>query len=769
MSRLITFKAVVLLTVMVTSAFGQDSVSRVGMQGLPGDALSPWEPGHVNSSFVVDMVPLTGSWETELAVAPLIKSSKISNDSFNNFGSAQCISRLQQLDVPYSSQAYDLWVKTGGYGVHPSENFAPSTFTPAGKSNRFAAAWADFGTTVQDQSYSGIMGAVVNYDPAFTNRLYVRRVNAATNGLDPYEDRAQLGIGAVDEAGIVFFRADDFSSWGPNPILENNILAVRIPLRGNVVNYIDNAGGVDQTFWFVKNSGSRHHTPNVGPSAVFGGIPKYLGSNFNPEFGYSRMLNVSYTAGHLAPTVLDHRGSVAYVSRSHLPIGGTHGTCAILGITGAHVDTMNLWGLDSSGNVAPTPMALTLPTLAVTDPVTGVETYPVKQFDHFQSQTYYRGGNSQVAMNFDQQDRLLAAAVAYSSIGSIDDPHNDLIAARVNLQGAVEWTLAAYSSDQSFTAESGKEIWAYNAGHPAGLVIGRQVTMEEVTQGSINGPSMSAPMIDAAGNIWFIGTVRLDCYKDGQKRNQPDYDSALLRAVYDPGIFGYRLELILEPGEVFTSDNSGKEWTIGFMEITDHNSISSGTAFSGNISEKAYKGLDISAYPGLQPADAEGLGGLVLNVYLYYDVDGDGVFNNPTSPDYNPQLPADESYQSLLYVAPRGKTRSAVAVSMEALAPPVIIPPGGSFDYQAALTNGSSQPMTGDVWLMINAPGVGLKGPVLKVDNITVPANGAIGPVPLKQTLPAAAPAGLYQLITYWGDRQTNTILAADEFEFIVQ
>lgn len=769
MSRLTAIVMVVLVGVLASFAFGQDSVSKTGMQGLPGDALSPWVPGHVNNSYVVDMVPLTGSWETEFAVAPLVKNNNVDSSKFNNFGSAQCISRLQQLNVSYKSQQYDLWVKTGGYGVHPSQNLAPSAVTPAGTSNQFAVAWAEWGDTAQSESFSGIIGAVVNYDPAFTDRLYVKRVNAAVNGLDPSEDRSQLGIGSVDEAGNVFFRADSWGSPGPNPIQGNNILAVRIANRANVVNYIDNAGGVDKTYWLVQNAGTKHHTPNMGPAAIFGGIPKYLGSNFDSEFGYSQMLNVSYTKNHLPPTVLDQRGQVAYVTRNHPFVGGTHGTCANLGMTAADPDTINVWGLDSTGNVAPSPLALTLPGSPITDPVTGVETFPSIKFDHFQSQTYYRGGNSQVALNFDQQDRLLAAAVAYTGTGGTTDPYNDLIAARVDSQGVVDWVLVSYSSDQDYAFESGKEIWAYNASHPQGLVIGRQVTMEEATQGSTYGPSMSAPMIDAAGNIWFIGTVRLDYYKDGQQRSQPEYDSVLLRAVYDPGILGYTLELVLEPGEVFNSENSGKDWTIEFLELTDHNSVSSGTAFSGNISEKAYKGLDTGAYPGLQPADAECLGGLVINARMHYDVDGDGEFNSPTSAGYDPQIPADESYQTLLYVAPRGEPRSAVAPLVEPVSPPVVIPQGGSFNYRIALSNDSSQPKTGDAWIMLNAPGLGLKGPVLKADNFTVPGNGTVGPVIRSQSLPATAPLGLYQLIIYWGDRQTNTILAADEFEFIVQ
>ena len=53
LSRSIAFQVVVLLAVMAIPAFGQDSVSGIGMQGLPGDALSPWDPGLVNRSFVV--------------------------------------------------------------------------------------------------------------------------------------------------------------------------------------------------------------------------------------------------------------------------------------------------------------------------------------------------------------------------------------------------------------------------------------------------------------------------------------------------------------------------------------------------------------------------------------------------------------------------------------------------------------------------------------------------------------------------------------------
>jgi hypothetical protein len=167
---------------------------------------------------------------------------------------------------------------------------------------------------------------------------------------------------------------------------------------------------------------------------------------------------------------------------------------------------------------------------------------------------------------------------------------------------------------------------------PGGNEVARLLEYGKVTGGF--GPSLSSPMIDAAGNIWFLSAIQY-----------PDFRiaTALIRAVYDPAQFAYELELVLESDSVFAGQNSGRNWLLTFLSVADSNSISSSTAFSQNISEVGHLGQGVS---GLEPADPRTLGGLVLNAGILYDYDGDGNFvdckNDPTSPD--------QSYNVLLYL-----------------------------------------------------------------------------------------------------------------------
>jgi hypothetical protein len=121
----------------------------------------------------------------------------------------------------------------------------------------------------------------------------------------------------------------------------------------------------------------------------------------------------------------------------------------------------------------------------------------------------------------------------------------------------------------------------------------------------------------------------------------------LVRAIYDAESFAYRLELVLKQGDVFRGPNSGTDYVIARLEVPDSNSISSATAFSGNISAVAHLGQDPS---GLAQDDAATLGGLVVMASIVYDVDGDGQFVRSTGDNGTPGSP-DEDYQVLLYVA----------------------------------------------------------------------------------------------------------------------
>jgi hypothetical protein len=151
---------------------------------------------------------------------------------------------------------------------------------------------------------------------------------------------------------------------------------------------------------------------------------------------------------------------------------------------------------------------------------------------------------------------------------------------------------------------------------------------------------MSAPMIDSVGNVWFVGSYERAA-QPGATRN------GLFRAVLQPATFSYKLELVLSQGDVLPGRNSGRNYLVEFITLNDSNSIGSGTAWSGNIAEVAHLA---QAPAGLSTSDSRTLGGLVLNVSLVYDRDGDGMFVPSTGTGGTAGSP-DEDYEALLYVA----------------------------------------------------------------------------------------------------------------------
>ena len=92
-----------------------------------------------------------------------------------------------------------------------------------------------------------------------------------------------------------------------------------------------------------------------------------------------------------------------------------------------------------------------------------------------------------------------------------------------------------------------------------------------------------------------------------------------------------------------------------------------------------------------------------------------------------------------------------VMVSLTPFNPPIIIPEaGGSFDFNIAVENNTSDPQTVDIWTVIQLPLVG-EMEILNVPDITVPANTAIDRDRIQQ-VPAFAPGGTYTICAYLGD-----------------
>jgi hypothetical protein len=364
--------------------------------------------------------------------------------------------------------------------------------------------------------------------------------------------------------------------------------------------------------------------------------------------------------------VLDHRGNISYTTDNFFS-GSTHGTAAILarvnsicdpGGSDQCNDSINVWGLGPNGAIAGTPRVLTLPgastgMVTVFDACDGaINIVGKNEFGNYGGQVAFRGGNGQVAVGVDQQDRLLVAAMVnhpedvatnwslnYIAVARLDGPAD----------GSIEWTMAAHNDGTTGEAGTGKAI----LDGPGGSVIGRLVTLDNVTGGSPFGPSMSSPMMDAVGNLYFLSAIELFHPGGGS-----DFNNGLIRAVYDPSTFCYELDLMLALGGApnfgpqfydplaIHGQNSEQDWTINFLAIADSNSIDSGTAFSGNMTAVAHLGMNPSLIPSTR--DPRAMGGMVLAAEIVYDSDEDGDeddCNNPFDPPSN-----DEAYNVLLYI-----------------------------------------------------------------------------------------------------------------------
>jgi hypothetical protein len=82
---------------------------------------------------------------------------------------------------------------------------------------------------------------------------------------------------------------------------------------------------------------------------------------------------------------------------------------------------------------------------------------------------------------------------------------------------------------------------------------------------------------------------------------------------------------------------------------------------------------------------------------------------------------------------------------------PITVNPGGSFSYTGVLQNNLGVGGRGDVWLMLNVPGIGMYGPIRRINNIPIQPHQFIALGGVVQDIPAIAPTGVYDYIAYCG------------------
>lgn len=620
------------------SAHAQDSVSPLG--ALPGDALGVYDAAEACNAYVVDTVPLTGSWGTPLRIAPILKSTRMPGaGGYNNPILSQAISH----DVPsagFARTTYQLWSQPGA-GINDQVNTPPpDVIHPAGFGARFAVAFADYGASAEGESYSGIHAAVVNLSTLRESRLYVARISAAVNGVAGEENRSQLGLGVIDSSGHLYFRADDAGVTGPNAIREDNIFRTRVLGRScGVLNVIDNSGGSNATEWLVQRSEIGYFVPSAMPER-WDRRPMYVGPNAASEYAYEVSPGVVATTRDHLQGATDHLGSFGVTDDYFL--SSTVGALgAVVRPTGGGADGIALWSLRTDGSVGNARELLILP--ASTDGGLGTVTdnddgFAISggtsgwEFGGYQSQTPYRGGSGSVALLVGPEDEKLVAGTVYDrSIGGADNPSNAVVVAK----GFTDWTLAGY---YDATLDQGKPI----RDGPGGNVIGSMTGLFKVGDGSRNGPSMSQPAFDCAGNVYFVAAAEL--FTDSGS----EFEVVLLRAVYDPGSFSYQLELLARPGDTFVGANSLTPYQISSFPLADEDSLDSGSFFSHSVTSGCWGGIHNGHFD--DPSDPRALGGLVLNALVTYDTSGDGLFDGAD----------DEAYRAVLLITGSGLVNNCV-------------------------------------------------------------------------------------------------------------
>ena len=642
----------------VMPATAQDSVSN--NDGLPGDAPDAFTDPVV-TSYILDLDLHFGSWGTEFAVGPVLKAHKTDTNFFTGLTSGQTISQDVLDGVSFAASSYAFW-DAAGFGVS-GQNTAAQTFeTPTGTASQVAVHQASFAGTagIPASVFEGVQAAIINFDPAEPTRLYVKRVQSATNmPSNGTSSSAALGVGGIDAAGNAILRADDFAGGLPDPVSGNNYFRVRNQDRTTGLNDIDGSNpaslGKEATDNILVGSGTTHTAPAMVPASL-GGTSNgaALGGNFNGEVVFGEG-PTSATTAHRPAGTPDQRGVPGFSPVTIFP--GSVGTGAILG-KDDNFDTKQIVACGVDGTGAPVgTAAFTLPDV-VSDPCDaftldstlgtgGGGGQPDWEFDHYRGISTFRGPVGIATVGFDPVSGKALVASTVQDRGIFDQqdtPYTAIVVCRFDPANptnvaAQEWTVAAWTDFDNLT---GKPI----LDGPGGASIGTLIDYDTVTGGTILGPSLSVPSFDSRGNIYFLAGVSLNKV-DMMGVPFIDTDTALVRGIYDSANNCYDLELIIEQGNVFQGQNSGLNYQVQFLQVALSNGAAAPSGFWGNsVNPNPLGGVDAML---LDQAAPQAMTGLTLAAQIVYDVNEDEDFNNPTSGGGDPTSP-DQAYNVLLYV-----------------------------------------------------------------------------------------------------------------------
>jgi len=621
-------------------AQAQDSTSLLNT--LPGDSLDPTDTSEQVNDYVLDLAAFRSSDGRVYAAAPIAKAGWdfLVPNFFTASVSSQSISRDTQTGVSFVRNSYDQW-NAPGTGVNGDTN-RNNAGTPVNTSglmgNQFGFAFSQFSSDDPNGpaiNFNSIVGGVANYETDTPSRLYVSRIMGAGNDDNWQCNVSQFGFGTVDSNGWLSVRADGFGSGdcgGYTAFTGQNWFLIDLLSRNSsALNILDQTGASDTGIHALIESATTHGPPSMIPSTATGGTPILIGGNFSAQYVFGSG-PVTANSAHFPGGVGDHRGQVSYCGENFTSVfggGATRGSASMLGKPSG-TTTLMAWGLNNSGNPI-NPIGFDYPgNDMISDPETGWSPAPPAgngaSFANYYSSTPFRGGTGQVALGKDQSGNMLIAAMAHHpDFGSSTEADNMICVARTANGSSIEWVVAAYTD-----GNDGKPVH----GNFGSTTIGKLVANEAGNPGP-NGPSLTSPMMDSVGNLYFNARVELT--------GESFYRDSLIRAIYDEANFEYRLELVLTEGDVLHGGNSDTDYEINFLSVSGNGGGTPTNPWSQNINQDAYNGLDPAL---LDSASTETLGGLVIAATIVYDINDDGTFerqaDNPASPD--------QDYQVLLYV-----------------------------------------------------------------------------------------------------------------------
>ncbi len=658
---------------VASGAKAQDSVST--SSGLPGDAPSAYSTGEQVNNYVVDLSGKRSSWGKPYLVGPAIKSSAGAG-FFNHLIAAQAVSN-RFTSGAFLRGGYDAW-RAPGQGVNAITNGAPvddgsGRYGPrptAGLSGQhFGAAFMEFAggpnTVFGDgDDEQNIIVGVMGFEPGAPQRLYVSRIVAAVNkpsAAAGLTGTASLGLGGVDNGGVVHILADNFGMSSASSIPDKRLIRVAAASRGGGLNQLSSSGATDSAATRTVQSGSiTQTTPTIIPGAV-AGRPIMLGMDFAGNYLFEGAPNALSATSTQLTSLESPRGPISFTSPafSRTNVSGTGlGVSAVLsrGLGSSRTRSISLWGVRSNGDVDGK-LRVDLPVTVgqIIDPRDGFNPGVVwgslanQEFTNYASQVSFRGANGPVALGvLPGGDLLVAATVAATGSASAlpQSMDNYIAVARVSAAtGVATWTIAAHTGDAGGAAGGLSKVILGDSGADGlpgtgdagegdgqvdrgpGAFIGRLARASEVTPGVVSGPSISSPAMDRYGNLYFLASAAL--------RNGPPpggggglrFTTVLVRANYDEASGGYELEQLAEVGDVIAGQNSTRNYQIQFMGAADGDSADSGAIWSGNIVQD----LSAAADPArIGYGDQMSLGALVVRCKIVYDINGDGTFADPT-------------------------------------------------------------------------------------------------------------------------------------------